>query len=347
MTSEVDLASEVMALRTGDEAAFAALVERHRHELQVHCYRMVGSFHDAEDLVQETLLLAWRSRESFEGRSSFRRWLYRIATNAALDFLRAANRRPPTGLPLGDRHDASPVDLPWLEPYPDTLLDLAAPTEAGPEPTTVTKETIELAFLAAIQHLPARQRAVLILRDVLGWRATETAEALDLSVAAVNSALQRARPTLRDRLPDRLAWSRSSTAEEEDLLRRYVTAYEAKDAQAVAALLSEEVRMTMPPLPLVWDGRAAVLAQFGDDVLSGGLTGDFLVRPVMVNRQGAAAFWVRRDGDSAYRAYGLGVLAVADGRIVELVGFGPESFELIGLPLTWTDEFSSSPSSGQ
>ena len=191
------------------ESEFAALVERHRRELQVHCYRMLGSFEDSEDLVQETFLRAWRKRASFSsgGPSSFRAWLYRIATNACLDVLRSRPRRvlPPQVAPAGDpaAPPSPPADLPWLQPYPDRLLEPIAPAEDEPGAVVVARETIELAFLAAIQHLPPRQRAVLILRDVLGWSAKDTASLLDASVASVNSALQRARATLRDRLGER------------------------------------------------------------------------------------------------------------------------------------------------
>jgi RNA polymerase sigma-70 factor, ECF subfamily len=202
----------MLELRAGDEAAFAAQVERYRREIQIHCYRMLGSFEDSEDLVQETFLRAWRKRESFEGRSSLRTWLYRIATNACLDALRSRPRRV---LPsqLGPGADPPlptlpPADLPWLQPYPDHLLEGIAPSDDEPEAVIVARETIEIAFLAAIQVLPPRQRAVLILRDVLGWSAKEIASLLETSVAAVNSALQRARASLKRELPDRrLDWA--------------------------------------------------------------------------------------------------------------------------------------------
>jgi RNA polymerase sigma-70 factor, ECF subfamily len=212
-----------------DESAFAALTERHRRELQVHCYRMLGSFEDSEDLVQETFLRAWRKRRSFNqrGATSFRAWLYRIATNACLDVLRARPRRvlpseveaaaDPTVAP------SPPSDLPWLQPYPDRLLEPTAPAQDQPGEVVVARETIELAFLAAIQHLAPRQRAVLIFREVLGWSAKDTASMLEASVASVNSALQRARATLRDRLPERRTeWAPSSgpSEEERELLRR-------------------------------------------------------------------------------------------------------------------------------
>ena len=251
-----------------DGSAFAARCERHRGELQVHCYRMLGSFEDAEDLVQETFLRAWRGRASFgaDGRFSLRAWLYRIATNACLDVLRSRPRRScrrrwrrPGTRP---RRLRRPADLPWLQPYPDRLLESIAPPEDEPGAVVVARETIELAFLAAIQHLPPRQRAVLILRDVLGWSAKDTASLLEASVASVNSALQRARATLRDRLPERRTeWAPASgpSDEERELLRRYVEAHERADVDALAELLREDARLTMPPHPTWYEGREAIL----------------------------------------------------------------------------------------
>src|SRR5688572_9813633 len=237
---------------------FAAGLERHRRELQVHCYRMLGSFEDSEDLVQETFLRAWRSRASFGagGRSSLKAWLYRIATNACLDVHRRRPRRvmPPEAAAAADL-DAPvppPEDLPWLQPYPDRLL---APAEEGPEAVAVARETIELGFLAAIQHLPPRQRAVLILTQVLGWSAKDTAELLDSSIPSVNSALQRARRSMQERLPERrLEWAPDTdpTAAERELLERYVEATERADANGLKALMSEDSRFSMPPEPGLW-----------------------------------------------------------------------------------------------
>src|ERR687892_1610160 len=252
-----------------DKAAFAAIVERHRGELQLHCYRMLGSLEDSEDLVQETFLRAWRARAGFgvDGRGSVRAWLYRIATNACLDVLRSRPRRvlpqevasasDPTELP------SPPVDLPWLQPYPDRLLEGIAPSENEPAAVVVARETIELAFLAAIQHLPPRQRAVLILRDTLDWSADDTAAVLEISVAAANSALQRARATLRERLPaTRLEWESAADAgdAERSLLQTYVEAFERHDDRQLVALLREDVRLAMPPHPTWYEGREAVAA---------------------------------------------------------------------------------------
>src|SRR5216684_9413143 len=211
----------------GDEPAFATLTERHRRELHVHCYRMLASFDEAEDAVQETFLKAWRGRSGFDGGAQFRAWLYRIATNVCLDMLRRNSRRTA---------GSSFAEVPWLQPYPDVLLDQAAPGEEQPEAVAVRRETISLAFLAALQVLPPRQRAALIARDVLGWPAAETASALGTSVAAANSALQRARATMQSRLsPQRAEWSaREPNAGERELLEQFIEAHERCDAEAVA-----------------------------------------------------------------------------------------------------------------
>jgi len=247
---------EVETVLSGGEAAFGALVQRYRHELQVHCYRMLGSLTDAEDHVQETLLRAWRSRSSFAGRSTVRAWLYRIATNACLDTLRT---HPERVIPIGDAASPPPSEIPWLQPYPDVLLDRAAPRRDEPDALVVARETIELAYLAAIQLLPPNQRAVLILRDVLDWSAAETAALLDTSVASVTSALQRARATLKgNRPPEPATWTPSTvpSADERALLQRYMDAHARADAQALVAMMREDIRLTMPPQPILYAGRA-------------------------------------------------------------------------------------------
>jgi RNA polymerase sigma-70 factor (ECF subfamily) len=311
-----------------EESGFAALVERHRAELQVHCYRMLGSLEDSEDLVQETFLRAWRKRGSFsfDGRSSFRAWLYRIATNACLDVLRRRPRRvlPPEVAAAGDPDapPSPPADLPWLQPYPDRLLESIAPSEDEPAAVIVSRETIELAFLAAIQHLPPRQRAALILRDVLGWSAKDTASLLESSVASANSALQRARATLRNHLPEqRTDWTQSSgpSVEEHELLRRYVDAHERADADALAELLREDARLTMPPHPTWYMGRDAILiaSQKGFDPEFGRL------RSIVAgaNMQPAAAHYLRRPEGSEYRPLALDVLRIEGGRVAEISSF--------------------------
>ena len=260
-----------------DEAAFAALVEPHRRELQVHCYRMLGSFEESEDQVQETFLLAWRRRETFQGRSTFRAWLYRIATNTCLDALAAKPRPTP--------HD--PADIPWLEPFPDRLL----PTGDEPDAVVVARETIELAFLAAIQLLPPRQRAVLILRDVLGWSAKDTAALLESSVASVNSALQRARAALRERLPERRdEWGGEGSEEELALVRRYVAASEQGDARALADMLRDDARFSMPPEPGLWVGREEIFAVWDEGGFGTEEFGDIRCLVTAANRQPAVAY---------------------------------------------------------
>jgi RNA polymerase sigma-70 factor (ECF subfamily) len=304
---------------------FAAGLELHRRELQVHCYRMLGSYEDSEDLVQETFLRAWRARAGFvaSGRSAFRAWLYRIATNACLDVLR---RRPARVLPADVAEPADPTapipppaELPWLEPYPDRLLD-----------EVVARETIELAFIAAIQHLPPRQRAVLIVRDVLGWRAKDAADLLELSVAAANSALQRARATLRDRLGDRDEWAGAPSAQERELLRRYVDAHDRADADALAALLREDARLTMPPHAVWFAGREAIMV-----AVRQGFDPEFGELQAVVtaaNRQPAVAHYLRRPGETGFSPLALDVLRLEDGLVAEITSFvTPELFPAFGL----------------
>jgi len=309
------------------EKDFAALAERHRRELHVHCYRMLASFDEAEDAVQETFLRAWRSRASFEGDTFFRAWLYRIATNVCLDMTRSRSRRV--------RELRSFAEIPWLQPYPDPLLDEIAPTDDQPDAVVVSRETIELAFLAALQVLPPRQRAALILRDVLGWPASETASLLDTSVAAANSALQRARATMQEHLPShRLEWSVSEpSAEERVLLERFIDAHERCDAAAAAAIASEDLRVTMPPNPFLYDGLEMVAPllerAFGEE-----RDGDWRLVPTMANRMPTAASYLRRPGDSEFRAFKFDVLRVEDGVIAEITTFGAGLFPAFGLPPT-------------
>ncbi|UMP04830.1 sigma-70 family RNA polymerase sigma factor [Amycolatopsis sp. EV170708-02-1] len=316
-----------------DEVAFAERVEQHERELRVHCYRMVGSYDDAQDLVQETFLRAWRGREGFEGRASFRAWLYRIATNTCLDFLRRNKRvpRPYDPLPDVDQQGEPPQFLPWLQPFPD-----------DPDEIAETRETLELVFLAAIQHLPPKQRAVVILNDVLGWKAAETADLLETSVASVTSALQRARPTLRERLPERRAdWARTvrPTEEEQAILRRYMTAATANgDSRVMAELLREDVLVTMPPNPLWFSGRDVFLEFVAQslDPASPTYFGEWKHLPAVANGLPAAAGYVRRPGTRVYRAQVLDVLRIEDGKVAEITAFEPHLFPAFGLPLTLT-----------
>jgi RNA polymerase sigma-70 factor (ECF subfamily) len=328
----------VTAARAGDESAFSALVERYRRELQVHCYRMLGSFEDAEDMVQETFLRAWRKRKHFEGRSSFRAWLYRIATNACLDFLAHNERRvisheatatnPGVALP--------PPHIPWLQPYPDRLLEPMAPRDAEPDAVVVAKETIELAFLVAIQFLPPKQRAVLILRDVLDWSAKETAELLDASVASVNSALQRARATLQDHMsPRRPEWAPGLDPSEAErmLLQRYVDASERGDADAIAELLREDVRFSMPPEPGSWVGRDTVVNGWVEGGFGSASFGDFRCVVTRANMMPAVACYHRKPGAVEYRAFTLDVLKIEDGQIAEVTAFNlAPVLNALGLP---------------
>ena len=350
-TAAADNAAVVAAIQASDEAAFGDLVEGYRRQLHVHCYRMLGSFDDAEDLVQETLLRAWRARATFEGRSLFRTWLYRIATNACLSALERGPRRvlvadvaatdprrelTPEALPhLGAR----PAEVAWLQPYPDELLDQAAPSESEPDAVVVSRETIQLAYLAAIQYLPPRQRAVLILRDVLGWSASETGSLLEQSIASVNSALQRARSTLRERLPARRTeWvsGNALTDAERSLLERFVDAHNRADVAGLSALLREDARQTMPPHLLWYDGREAMLALFANYIRPTSMHYPGALRFVATaaNRQPAVATYLKRAGDSEYRLLGLNVLETDGGLITGITSFGTQLLERLGVPQT-------------
>lgn len=318
--------------------AFDEDLEQYRRELRVHCYRMLGSFDEAEDLVQETFLKAWRARDSFAGRSSLRTWLYKIATHACLDALRP-RRVLPSDLELPSPRipaRAPRPELPWLQPFPDTLLEPVAPQACEPDSMVISRETIELAFLAAIQHLPPRQRAVVILRDVLDLPAAETAELLDLSVAAVNSAAQRARSTLRSGLPThRTEWVSTASDQERELVDRYIDAFERSDAWAVVDLMHTDVRVTMPPFPFWLSGRDSVYSAFLDsfDPASPRHPGHQRMVPLAANRQPAVAAYVRKPGSTTYEAFGISLLRVEDGLIAELTAFGePELFAAFGLP---------------
>ena len=317
--------SSATSTTAGDEAGFGELVQRHRRELHLHCYRMTGSFDEAEDLVQETFMRAWRKRASFEGGPGFRAWLYRIATNACLDALRSSRRRPST-VP-------SFAEVPWLQPYPDRLLDELAPSDTQPDAVVVARETIELTYLAVIQLLPPRQRAVLILRDVLDWSAAEAAAMLEMSVAAANSALQRARATLRRRLPGRPSeWSGSEPSQEERLLlEAFIDAHERADAAAAAALARDDIRVTMPPHPWCFEGLEAIRP-----MLEEGLTGpgEWRLVPTWANRQPTAASYLKAPGDTEFRAFKLDVLRVEGRRIAEITTFGATLFPAFGLPAT-------------
>jgi RNA polymerase sigma-70 factor (TIGR02960 family) len=300
--------------------------ERHRRELHVHCYRMLASYDDAEDAVQETFLRAWRSRETFDGEHP-RAWLYRIATNVCVDRARALQRRARSGTEVG-----------WLTPYPDTVLDDVPAAADEPDEAYVARETIELAFLAALQVLPPRQRATLLAREVLGLPAADTARLLETSVAAANSALQRARETMRRHLPShRSDWSAAEpSADEKRLLATFIDAHERCDAEAALAAAATDLRVTMPPYPWRYDGLVAVAPlmerAFGPD-----RDGDWRLLPTGVNRMPAAASYLRRRGDTAYRPMKLDVLRVEGDVIAEITTFGPALFPALHLPEVLTD----------
>ena len=287
---------------------------------------MLGSAEDAEDLVQETLLRAWRRRETFRGRASVRAWLYGIATNACLDELEKRGRR--RLLPAAFTGPADPIgpvpapatEVTWLEPYPDRLLDELVDPAEGPDESSVARETIELAFLVAIQQLPPRQRAVLILRDVLGWSAREVATALETTVIAANSALQRGRETLARHLPDKRAeWTRPhmTSSDEQSLLNRYMGAWDRSDVDDLAALLAEDARLAMPPTPAWYDGRDAIRDFLRSNPLAPSAPRHIHV-PTRANRQPAFGIFVSGPDDNQPRPLGLSVLRLTHGLIAEI-----------------------------
>jgi RNA polymerase sigma-70 factor (TIGR02960 family) len=305
--------------RSGDREAFAALTEPHRGELQVHCYRMLGSLQDAEDALQETMLAAWLALDGFEGRSSVRTWLYRIATNRCLNLLRSASRRQ---LPTAQLPDQLPPpsqlgDALWLQPYPDALLDDLPDRAPGPEARYASREAISLAFVTAVQLLPPNQRAVLLLRDVLGFRAREAADLLGLSEDAVTSALKRARATMEAR------GSAAATAvggrEERALLDRFVDAFTAGDVDALVALMTDDVWVRMPPLPFEYHGTAAVRGFF--TAVETHRHGIARMVPVGANRQPAWGEYVRDRASGRLHVTGILVVALAGDRICELTHF--------------------------
>jgi RNA polymerase sigma-70 factor (TIGR02960 family) len=320
--------------RGGDQEAFGALVDPYRRELQLHCYRILGSLQDAEDLLQETLLAAWRGLDSFEERSSLRAWLYRIATNRCLNKLRDARRRP-----LEVRHDLpKPTRMSeplWLEPYPDVLLEGIADETPGPEARYEAKEAVALAFVAGLQHLAPRQRAVLVLRDVLGFSAAEAADMLDTSEPSANSALQRARATLEARMPssrERAPLPRSDR--ERELLGRFADAFEQGDVKAIVDLLTDDALLTMPPQPLEYQGPETIAAFLADRF---GAHGERAVRLVWTRANGQPAFghYIEDPHAPVLRFFGTIVLTLDGDRITELTRFGDTAIlPQLGLPRT-------------
>jgi RNA polymerase sigma-70 factor (ECF subfamily) len=325
--------------RTGDEAAFAELTVRFRVELQLHCYRIVGSVQDAEDLVQETLLAAWRGLERFEGRASLRSWLYRIATNRCLNALRDRGRRPPESLARPEQTPPPPqptrlAESVWLEPYPDVLLEDLPDRSERPEARYEAREAIGLAFVAALQRLPPRQRAVLVLRDVLAFRAAEVAEMLGVTEVSVNRALQRARATLERAVPpgQRDVAPLPGSREERELVGRFTAAFEAGDVPGVVALLSDDALLTMPPAPLEYQGADAI-GQFLSTVPAGGELERFRLVPTRANGQPAFGCYLRDQHAPVAHAYGLMVLTLRGNRVAAITGFPDTSmFRSFGLP---------------
>jgi RNA polymerase sigma-70 factor (TIGR02960 family) len=306
-----------------DEARFADLSERHRRELQVHSYRMLGNLEQAEDAVQEALLRAWKGRASFSGGPGARAWLYRIVTTTCFDILRATQRR-------GEKIE-SIADVPWLQPCPDSLLGAAG----EPEGAAIRRETVELAYLAVIQLLPARQRAVLLLRDVQGYSAAETASILELSVAAVTSALQRARSTIASRVAARDAdWSPSGITEaDRALLAAFIEAHERQDPVAGLAVIREDIRVAMPPTPGLFTGKEAIAGLMAH-AYDRSVFGDWKLLPTAANRMPTAASYLRRAGSDVYVPFKLDVLRTGGGLIAEITTFDASLFDRFGLPPT-------------
>jgi RNA polymerase sigma-70 factor (ECF subfamily) len=327
--------------RAGEETAFAELTEPFRPELQLHCYRIAGSLQDAEDLVQETLLAAWRGLGEFEGRASLRSWLYRIATNRCLNHLRGRGRRirelpeppEPPGPPPEPTRMTDPL---WLQPYPDVLLEELPDHGQDPGARYASREAVGLAFLVALQRLRPRQRAVLVLRDVLAFRAAEVAEMLGVTEVSVNRSLQRARQTVdRTARPGELdAAPLPHSSEERDLAARFATAFESGDVPGVIALLTQDALLTMPPAPLEYQGPAAI-GRFLSTVPGAGALDRFRLVPTRANLQPAFACYLQDPHAPILRAYGLMVLTLRGDQVSAIAGFADTSvFAAFGLPRT-------------
>jgi RNA polymerase sigma-70 factor (TIGR02960 family) len=314
--------------RAGDGEAFRALVEPYRRELHVHCYRMLGSLQDAEDALQDTLLAAWQGLGGYEGRAGLRTWLYRVATSRCLNALRSASRRPAKAWSVPEIEPPEPTrlgEVPWLEPYPDALLPETLLPEAQYEQT----EAISLAFVTVLQALPPRQRAVLILRDVLGYHADEVADLLDTTLPSVNSALKRARTTMQGRLPDREPPPAPDSPAEQALVARLTHAYAAGDVDELVTLLTDDVRLAMPPVPLEYEGRDAVGRFF--TLLMDRCRRYHLV-PTRANGQLAFGMYLVPPGGGIRRGHGLIVVRVTGDRIDDMVRFEGSVLPWFGLP---------------
>jgi RNA polymerase sigma-70 factor (ECF subfamily) len=319
--------------RAGDEDAFRALTDAYQRELRLHIYRILGSAQDAEDLLQETLLAAWRGLEQFEGRASVRSWLYRIATNRSLDALRASRRRPEEQQVMQMPEPTRWSEPLWLEPYPDSLLDGIPDAAPGPEARYETKEAIGLAFIAGLQHLQPQQRAVLVLRDVLGYHAAEVAEMLETSDAAVNNLLRRARKAFEARLPatERERAPLPSSKLEREVVGRFAESVENGDVDGMVALLTDDAWVTMPPLPHAYQGHDAIGAFLGASEARRGRP--LLVLPTRANTQPAFGCYLQAPETDVARAYALFVLTLEGDRISAITWFADSSaFARFGLP---------------
>jgi RNA polymerase sigma-70 factor (TIGR02960 family) len=331
---ELVTADLISRARAGDGEAFRALTEPHRRELQVHCYRMLGSLQDAEDALQDTLLAAWRGLAGFEGRASIRTWLYRIATTRCLNALRAASRRPAKEWDMPRVEPPEPTrlgEVVWLEPYPDALLEGMIDVPIGPEARYAQTEAISLAFVTALQVLPPRQLAVLILRDVLGFHANEVADMLDSTVESVNSALKRARASLQRRLPatdEREPPPAPDSPSELALMANFVRAYESGDVGALVGLLTDDVFLSMPPIPLEYEGRD-IVARLLVSIFRSGRRVDLV--PTRANGQPAFGAYLRASAGIRHGS-GLFVLTLAGDRICTFTRFDNSVLPWFGLP---------------
>ena len=321
--------------RAGDGDAFRELTEPHRRELQVHCYRMLGSFQDAEDALQDTLLAAWQALGGFEGRASIRTWLYRIATNRCINALRSAKRRPAKEWDVAEIEPPEPTrlgEIVWLEPYPDALLEVAINAPLGPEARYEQTEAISLAFVTVLQVLPARQRAVLILREVLGYPASEVADMLDSTVESVNSALKRARASLQRQLSPTGQGEpppAQDSPAEQALVAKFVRAYESGDVEALVALLTTDVCVSMPPIPLEYQGRD-VVAHFYASIFGRGPR--YHLVPTRANGQLAFGAYLRAPTGGIRHGAGLLVLTLTGDRICAMTRFDNNVLPSFGLP---------------
>jgi RNA polymerase sigma-70 factor (TIGR02960 family) len=325
-------------VKEGDEEAFRQLIGPYQGELRLHCYRILGSAQDAEDALQETLLAAWRGLAHFEGRASIRTWLYRVATNCCLKALRSASRRPPVNWPPPGVEIPPPSrvgEVIWLQPYPDMLLEGLADATPGPEARYEAAEAISLAFVTALQTLPPRQRAVLILRDVLGFPTSQVAGILDSSEDSAASALKRARAAMRDQFPPATARPlppRPDSPGERDLVDRFTRAYQAGDVAGVVALLTEDIAVTMPPLPLEYHGREPVAGFLAATGLRPGRRPRLI--PIRANGQPAFGLYARDPQAGIFHATGLLVLTLSGDTICAMTGFDTSVLPQFGLPRT-------------